>query len=331
LPKERTNYFKQTNQLEAGYISPRLQELCGYYSNRMSYEEIAKLVEIISGLRLLSNQKISQIVSNKALKLSQEIHKKVVITLDITDVGVVKVNPEVDIYNPESKEILLFDDGIQVKGQKGTRQLKAKLGAYFDRKSARKSKTSAVMTDVVMLQKANLAFKYITAPINQSGEELLSLANVVKAEVIKEYGNETTPLDLVAITDGARVIRHRLVAILGTTVVVILDWSHLGKKLRGLMSMVAVDKIEKSKYLKFLLPQLWQGKTAIALEYLRHHVTVKNQQKWQELIGYLSKHQLEIINYNRRSRAGKTIGIGGVEKGVDLTVGSRQKKKGMSW
>jgi len=37
------------------------------------------------------------------------------------------------------------------------------------------------------------------------------------------------------------------------------------------------------------------------------------------------------LNYNRRSRAGKTIGSGQVEKGVDLTVGSRQKHRGMSW
>jgi hypothetical protein len=49
------------------------------------------------------------------------------------------------------------------------------------------------------------------------------------------------------------------------------------------------------------------------------------------LIGCLEKHQQEIIDYNRRSRAGKTIGSGRIEKGVDLTVGQRQKNKGMSW
>ncbi len=42
------------------------------------------------------------------------------------------------------------------------------------------------------------------------------------------------------------------------------------------------------------------------------------------------KHQPEIINYNLRSRAGKTIGSGRQELGVDL-IGSRQKHKGMSW
>lgn len=49
------------------------------------------------------------------------------------------------------------------------------------------------------------------------------------------------------------------------------------------------------------------------------------------MIGYLEKHQAEIINYNRRRRVGKTIDSGRMEKGVDLTVGRRQKKKGMSW
>lgn len=49
------------------------------------------------------------------------------------------------------------------------------------------------------------------------------------------------------------------------------------------------------------------------------------------MIGYLQKHQSEIINYEKRAAVGKTIGSGRVEKGVDLVVGHRQKKKGMSW
>jgi len=54
---QETNYFKLTNQLQEGYISSRLQELCGYYSNRLSYEEVAFLVERITGDKLLSDQK----------------------------------------------------------------------------------------------------------------------------------------------------------------------------------------------------------------------------------------------------------------------------------
>lgn len=70
---------------------------------------------------------------------------------------------------------------------------------------------------------------------------------------------------------------------------------------------------------------------AIAVEYLKHQVSIRNQDKWRELIGYWEKHQPEIINYNCRSHAGKTIGSGRMEKGVDLTVGQRQKNQGMSW
>ncbi|MBV8885401.1 MAG: hypothetical protein JO235_15600 [Chroococcidiopsidaceae cyanobacterium CP_BM_RX_35] len=80
-----------------------------------------------------------------------------------------------------------------------------------------------------------------------------------------------------------------------------------------------------------MIPQLWLGLVDNALEYLRTQVTVRNQEKWSELVGYLEKHQVEIVNYNRRRRAGKTIGSGRMEKGVDLTVGRRQKKKAMSW
>lgn len=95
--------------------------------------------------------------------------------------------------------------------------------------------------------------------------------------------------------------------------------------------MIAINKIEKAKHLKFLFSQLWQGKTAAALGYLKYQVAPRNQDKWQELIGYLEKHQHEIINYKRRSQAKKTIGSGRAEKGVDLAVGFRQKNKGMSW
>ncbi len=70
-----TNYLTLTNQLQESYVSSRLQEFCAYYSNRISYEEVALLGKRMSGERLLSDQRIEQIVSDTALKISQEIHK----------------------------------------------------------------------------------------------------------------------------------------------------------------------------------------------------------------------------------------------------------------
>lgn len=310
-------------------MSPRLRELCGYYSNRMSYEEVAGLVERVSGVRLLSDQKIGQIVNAKALKLSQKVYQSTTATLAEIDSDVVKVNPQVEIYNPEETEILRFDDGILVKGQKPQRQKKPKQGDKS--RTPLRTTTSVISTDIILLQKATSQFEYIAAPINASGENLLNLASVAKAKIIQEYGNQTPPLNLVAITDGAKAIRHRLLTIFGVAVTRILDWYHLCKKLRELMSMIAINKLEKNKHLKFLLSQLWQGNTAITLDYLKYQVQARNLNKWQELIGYLEKHQPEIINYKLRHQVGKTIGSGRVEKGVDLTVGRRQKNKAMSW
>jgi len=42
----------------------------------------------------------------------------------------------------------------------------------------------------------------------------------------------------------------------------------------------------------------------------------------------LSKHQSEIINYQRRQQAGKPIGSGRVEKAVDARRGASSEEKG---
>lgn len=134
---------------------------------------MAKLIERVSGSRLLSDQKISQIVSDKALQLSQEMQEDATRILNETDIDLIKVNPKVDVYNAESSEILLFDDGIQVKGQKSQREPKAKPEEKFGSKSANKSQIQRVVTDIAMLQKTNQKFEYITAPIAQQGQDML--------------------------------------------------------------------------------------------------------------------------------------------------------------
>ena len=50
--------------------------------------------------------------------------------------------------------------------------------------------------------------------------------------------------------------------------VVILDWYHLGKKVRDLMSMIARNKEEKTIHLKFMFYHLWRGEVSTVLEYL---------------------------------------------------------------
>jgi hypothetical protein len=245
------------------------------------------------------------------------------------------INGKVDIYKATETEILLLDDAIQVKGQKETRERRKsdenqQVEIIFQDCEAAPER-ARVSTDVIVLEKKKGGFEYITEVIDNQEKDLLPLAAIVKSKVIQEYGDEPKPLNIVAITDGAKAIRGRLLAIFGMTVVIILDWFHLGKKVRELMSMIAPTKAEKVTYLKFIFYHLWHGKTEAVLDYLKTMVKTKNPEKLAELIGYIEKHKAEIIDYKRRQQASKVIGSGRIEKGCDQVIGHRQKKKGMSW
>lgn len=263
------NYFKLTNQFPSVYISSKLQEFTAYYSNRLSYTEVEDLIMRITGEQLLCDQTCREIVLNKATVISEQLVSQVKSTLKASESKRLFVNPNVDIYQKESSEILLFDDGIQVKAQKPKRFKASFQSSNPSGQTSSKTKTPAVNTDVVILQTAAGNFEYITAPLPLDEQENINLALSVKAKIIQEYGHQETPLNLVAITDGAKVIRQRLLRIFENSVVIILDWYHLGKKLRELMSMIARNKPEKSAHLQFLFSRLWRGQTLQAIEYLR--------------------------------------------------------------
>ena len=120
----------------------------------------------------------------------------------------------------------------------------------------------------------------------------------MKSKVIKEYSNDEEPVNVVAISDGAKDIRTMLLAVFGVVIVIILDWYHLCKKVREFMSMIARNKQEKAENIEFLLYHLWHGKTQEVLDYLNTKVKAKNKEKLQGLIGYIEKHKEEIIDYD---------------------------------
>lgn len=309
----------------------------------MSYEEVSKLIERQTGEKLLSDQKVWDVVVEKAIEVSKQIVEEVESVPK--EIQIPAINQEVDIYSSEQTEVLIFYDAIQVKEQKETREpANGAEDAASDIEEIGKGKreNSWVSTDVAMLEKANGGFQYLTAGIDEKGNELISLEEVVIASIKQEYGNIETPmvgqekaskkpLNIVAITDGARSIRCSLMVIFGFIITIILDWYHLEKKVGELMSMIARNKKEKEEHLNFIFHHLWRGRTDQVQQYLKTEVKAKNPEKLKELTGYLEKHQGEIIDYELRQKAGKTIGSGRMEKGVDQVIGHRQKKKGMSW
>lgn len=224
----------------------------------------------------------------------------------------------VDVYAPETEEVLVLTDAIGVKAQKPKRD---KPGAPRTSKEAKRHDT-----DVLLLQRADGDFTYLMG----STDATLSLVEVADARVRQEWGQRETPLPLVALTDGARSIRQDLTALFGPKVTIILDWYHLEKRGYQHLSMSAHSKTEREVWEQTVLTSLWRGQVEQALSFLSR-VSPRNPQALSDLVGYLQKHDSEIIDYERRSQAGKPIGSGRMEKAVDQVFGMRQKKKGMSW
>ncbi len=202
----------------------------------MSYEEVERLIERLTGEKLLSDQKIWQIVVDKAVDVSEQLQQEVKSVLD--EVKMPAINPRVAIYDPKQAEILLLDDAIQVKEQKPTREELAP-------KESLTAPRSRISTDVIMLEKAEGRFHYLTAGIDEDGKQTVALEEAVRAKIAEEYGATPEVLNIVAITDGAKAIRSRLGALFGMAITLILDWYHLEKKVTEFMSMIASNKKEK--------------------------------------------------------------------------------------
>ena len=322
---KRCTYFELSGQLTDGYRSTGLQELAAYYSNRLSYEEVEGLLKRFSGQSVVSDQRIAQVVIDKAAEVSQGWTSQAAGDGLITEP--VPITPGIDRYDSEAPEVRLFEDGIGVKAQKDWR-------AHQSSDRAIKATTvgaKRILTDVVMLECRDGRYRYLCEGIDRLGNTVIPLEDTVRRALRDEYADHHGPLNVVAISDGASAIRQSLHTIFDTTPVVVLDWYHLGKKTAELMSRVAMNKTDKERHLSVMLKRLWAGEVESVLSYLRTEVTVRNADKHQELIGYLEKHRYEIIDYAARQAVGKPIGSGRMEKGVDHVVGHRQKKKGMAW
>lgn len=89
--------------------------MVAYYSNRLSYKEVEDLVKRISGEKILSDQKIWEIVANKAIEISSKWEQEIVESQQkITKA--IEIAPTVDIYEAQAQEILLFVDEVSPKG-----------------------------------------------------------------------------------------------------------------------------------------------------------------------------------------------------------------------
>src|SRR6266487_7187973 len=160
--------------------------------------------------------------------------------------------------SPQSEEVLLLTDAIQVKQQKANR------GQGAD-KPTMERETKRVHTEGWLVEQPTGGFTYLTAGVDAMGQEAVSGTARVRWQFQQDYAGRPEPLPVVAITDGAKTIRCQLGELFGQPVPVILDWYHLDKKVGELMSMVARTKQEKAVHIAHLLAHLWHGRTDATL------------------------------------------------------------------
>jgi hypothetical protein len=359
LDGSSTNHLFFALGLSSNNYSKGLETFIVDWVSDLSYNRLSFLLNQYTGHPVLSSVGIKKYLERKALYISD-----LWLSSSVSDLSVlpeIAINSSIDIYNPVEGEVILMMDDVGVKAQKPHKKVSrvktdakridttvvlvsvkeqvGKLAAVssLDALEAPSLPIIPVIGTKTTKNEDNTAvndlYMPLTEGINETGEVIYSIERAIHDTLKDLYLNQVPEraLPIVAITDGARSIRISLQFVFGMLVCIILDWYHLQLKVKNLMSMIAPNKELKTLYIKDLNALLWRGKASEAIEYLSNIPQVKNQEKWEELIGYIDKHKAEIIDYDKRQKAGKTIGSGRCEKANDTIVAHRQKKKGMAW
>src|SRR5881296_2291628 len=120
----------------------------------MSYDEVAGLLERVTGQHVLSDQTIQHWVVAKAVEVSQQwqSERQADTAAPLRPLGA----PQVDWYDPQNEEVLLLTDAMQVKQQK------ARWGQGMDKPTVERA-TKCVHTKVWLVAQPPGGFTYLTA------------------------------------------------------------------------------------------------------------------------------------------------------------------------
>jgi flavin-binding protein dodecin len=147
--------------------------------------------------------------------------------------------------------------------------------------------------------------------------------------------NELLDYNLIVFFDGHKSLGRAIVRAFAwfKPLQLILDWYHLKKKCKELLSLACKGRQVRNDLLAQLMPLLWHGCVdgAIALLQATDLSTIKNKKALDDLIDYLEYHRASIPCYAVRKKLGLRNGSNPGEKANDLLVSDRQKDNGMSW
>jgi len=194
-----------------------------------------------------------------------------------------------------------------------------------------------VFVDEILVNHWEPQVKYlqhlIAVLITTAGIYYLSGQNLV--EEIGLLVKKINPQSITVIADGAKWITREISnGVLSdfTNKTLILDWYHLEKKSKDLLSMICNGKTEKNDVFSPLMLELWHGNVDAALVRLTAlNDKCRNKGKLSELINYIDTRRESIPNYDLRRKKCLYNGSGIVEKTNDLLVARRQKNTSMQW
>jgi hypothetical protein len=268
-----------------------------------------------------NQKKVFEAINKEEVKLPQE---QVCHMIEELNAGLIK-EKQIDIGELHE----LFEDPSAMKANISIDDVCCKKQKAEGRKKGSPSKEKREMVNNTVVHIQNKESKVYTA-VSPTVSQMMPivLAFLLSNDLLSQPGS------LVFFTDGARDLRK---AIQDTfhfiPFKIILDWFHLKKKCKELLSMAISGKAVKDHILTELLAWLWLGKVERAIKLLGEvsQESIKNHKELRNLTNYLERNSCCIPCYALRHQRGLRTSSNPVEKANDLLVSQRQKQNGMSW
>lgn len=195
-----------------------------------------------------------------------------------------------------------------------------------ERNNTYKKKQKFIENTVIHIQKGELQYTITAIGMKNAFMQLVAFLLV---------NNLMEGCRLVFLTDGANCIRENIETFFGFRQhTIILDWLHLEKKCNEYLCMAVKGKKEEKDTIKQeFAATLWTGRMDKAIKYLNNikKANIKNDNKLDELRGYLNRKSPYLTCYALRHQLGLRTSSNRVEKANDIVVANRQKHNGMAW
>jgi hypothetical protein len=164
------------------------------------------------------------------------------------------------------------------------------------------------------------------------GPSLFTILRFVLAFLLR---NGLTQHRLRFYVDGQRTLQEGILTFFSwhRAVSLILDWFHLVKKCKELLSMAMKGRVYRNEHVRAVLRLLWYGLVDDAIAHLLSIVPdeIKAPDQIEALIGYFERNRSWIPNYAMRRRLKLCNSSNPAERTNNLIASQRQKKNGMSW